>query len=92
MVSEYGFSPSDITVDNLNKLSLGQSEAEERRICEISELAYHAADYSVSLYDLGMSACEVLSLLSDSLSWAAFWSMRSSRKNRTYPRLPSKLG
>ena len=69
MLSEYSFKPDEINVSNLNKLSVSQSEMEELRICELAELAFSAADFSRNLSEEGMNLYEILSLISDSVSF-----------------------
>lgn len=53
---------------NLSSLTLSQSELEERRICELSELAYEAAERSVNLFSSGMGVFDILSVISESVS------------------------
>ncbi len=59
------FISSDITTENIAKISKDQSLLEERRICEISELAREAADYSSEMLADGYGVYEVLSLVSE---------------------------
>ena len=67
MSEEFSFDFNEKTLSNLTRLSLSQSELEERRICELAELAECASDYSRQLSFSGMEILEILSLISDSL-------------------------
>ncbi len=70
MSFEYNFMPNGIVTENMRKLSSEQSMIQERRICELSELAYLAADCAEELRADGMEVCEILSILSDSLDFS----------------------
>ncbi len=64
-MNEFEFEPSKITLENLASLSLSQSVGAERRICEISEIAYSAADFFVKMTNDGYGVYEVLSVISE---------------------------
>ena len=68
MSLEYLFEFKENVLSNLTELSLTQSKLQERRICELSELAVEAVICSKELYSQGMDILEILSLLSDSLA------------------------
>ena len=60
------FVSSDITTENISKISTNQKLLEERRICEISDLAKEAVDYAKTMFREGCGIYEVLSLISES--------------------------
>ena len=68
MAFELEFSPSEINQRNLRRLSRDQSIVEERRICELSELAYSACTLAGDLYSSGMNLSEIVSYMSDGLT------------------------
>ncbi len=70
MSLEYVFAPNETVMDNISRLSSEQSCIEEKRICELSEIAFFAAECAEELREDGMDNCEVLSLLSDSLNFS----------------------
>ena len=69
MALDFSFSPSEITVNNLRKLSRKQSLTEEQRFCELSELADSACDAARELYLAGMTPSEITSCLGEGLSF-----------------------
>ena len=66
MSEEFIFSPDKVTASNISALTEKQTVLEERRICELSELADAVAALSSELMSEGMALLDVLSLLSDS--------------------------
>jgi len=67
MSEEYLFKFEKKAEENLGELSIAGAELEERRICELSELAAEAAMSVKELYTDGMGILEILSLLSEEL-------------------------
>ncbi len=70
MSIEYSFTPDNKVIGNIKSLSSKQSMLEERRMSELSELAYSAAESARELNSAGMNITEILSLLSDSLDFS----------------------
>ncbi len=70
MSIEYSFTPDNKVIGNIKSLSSKQSMLEERRMSELSELAYSAAESAIELNSAGMNITEILSLLSDSLDFS----------------------
>lgn len=67
MSDELSFVPNEINLSNISALNKRQTLLEERRICELSELATEAAQASYMLISEGeMSVIDVLSLISES--------------------------
>jgi len=66
MSFDFGIKISEKTQSNLKALSKKQSVLEERRICELSELALDIVNSASELYSYGMSIYEILTLLSES--------------------------
>lgn len=62
------FIPSEVTVDNLSRLTRNGASLNEQRACEISELVDCAVNFSLRLFSSGMGIYEMLSLLSEGLS------------------------
>ena len=62
------FSSNSITVQNLTEIADKQTVMEERRMCEISELASEAVDYAVYMLKDGYGIYEILSMISEGLS------------------------
>ena len=58
---------SDVTAENIKKISFDQSLMEERRMCEISEFASDAAQAAVEMLSEGYGIYEVLSVISEGL-------------------------
>ncbi len=71
MSLEYTVKTDSVTKENLKKLSSEGSVLAERRICELSELAFHIADCAEELKADGMDICEILSLISDSIDFSS---------------------
>ena len=61
------FIPNDVTLNNLSELAQYGATLAERRVCEISELAYDAASFSLEMYSCGMCVYEILSLIAEGL-------------------------
>ena len=61
------FTANDITAANISKISKKQSEIEEQRICEISELAEEAADFAMRMIEEGYGIYEVLSFIAEGI-------------------------
>ncbi len=59
------FFENEVTVSNLKLIAKEQSKLEEKRICEISELAYAAAQTAKQMLHEGYTVYEVLSLISE---------------------------
>ncbi len=72
MSEEVIFSPSRVNISNISELTEKQTRLEERRLCELAELARMAAELTKELVSSGMNILEVLSLLSDSPYSPAF--------------------
>ncbi len=68
MERENIFSPDKVTAANITVLSQRQSVLEEQRICEISEIAFSAADRANEMINEGYGVYEILSILSDTFS------------------------
>ncbi len=62
------FISSDITTENISKISTAQQILEERRICEISDLAREASEYALDMLREGYGIYEVLSLVAEGFS------------------------
>ena len=67
MSEEYIFDVKENFISCLSELSLTQSELEERRICELSELAFEVAGYFSQLCREGIDFLEIFSLLSETI-------------------------
>lgn len=65
MSFEFSFKPSETVLESIRKLSESQSLLEERRICELSELAFSFSFAVEELLRGGIDICEALSVLSD---------------------------
>ena len=68
MSDEYILRLNRINVSNIEQLGQRLSRTEEMRIIEIYELATDITKASLELYAAGMSICEILSVMSESLS------------------------
>lgn len=62
--NEEAFLPPEVLCDNIRSIGKRQSLLEERRICELSEMAAAAASYLCTLGTDGMPPTDALSLLS----------------------------
>ncbi len=71
-MEEYVFVPSGENISNLSRISSEFSLVIEKRICELSEIAFCAARYAHTLIAEGMEIYEVLSLLSDCKDFSEF--------------------
>ena len=69
MSDESVFSPNEATVKNLISLAREQSLLEERRICELYEMAEHTVDFLWKSYGRDMNIYEILSLASEVASF-----------------------
>lgn len=67
MSFDYTFTPGETVFSNLKKISFEQSVMEEKRVCELSELAYLFAKATLELISGGMEISESFSILSDSV-------------------------
>ena len=61
------FTFDDVTAENIQKLSIEQSVAEEKRICEVSVPARDAASFASDMLRDGYGIYEVLSVVSEGL-------------------------
>ena len=61
------FFENQITAANLAEIAKEQSKLEEKRICEISELAYFAAETANQMLGDGYTVYEILSVLSEGI-------------------------
>lgn len=68
MIEEYGFSPSEVTLENLGELSARADIESEARLYELSDIADAAAEFSLPLIDAEVGVPELLSMLSEGLS------------------------
>ena len=59
------FENSGVSLSNITELSLSQSVLDERRICEIHNVALSAFDFFVNMRGEGMELYEILSLISE---------------------------
>ena len=67
MSEDFSFSASQINLENLAELSSVSKIADERRACEISEIADSMAKSAAELHSEGISVYELLSLISEEL-------------------------
>ncbi len=67
---EYKSNPK--TLSNLDELSREKSVIDEQRCFELRDLAQAAAEYSLSLFDEGLSALELISVLSSGLEFGTY--------------------
>ncbi len=67
MTEEYGFSPNEITKENLANLSIKAAEAEELRISEVASIAEECALASADLFEGGMGIYEILSYFAEDI-------------------------
>ena len=67
MSVEFSFSPNTATQSNIEHLQREQLLLEERRLCELYELADAMSDTVSELYAMGMNPDEAFSILSESL-------------------------
>lgn len=58
----------NMTSANIDKITAKQSEAEERRICELSEIAYSAATRAAEMLNGGYGIYEAFSVISEGLT------------------------
>ncbi len=72
MSREYGYSPSEITLANLDRLSRESSTIDELRLLEINDLASDAAQLCSSLIRTGLGIYDALSLISEGLSFGSY--------------------
>ena len=72
MNREYGYSPSDATLSNLDKLSRKNSEIDELRILEINDIASSAAAVSAELMDQGLGIYDAISFVSEGVSFGSY--------------------
>ena len=70
MSDELSFNPGKAVFLNIVELSKLESFVAERKLCEFRDLAFEMADFSSSLFQTGLSAYEILSLLADNLSFS----------------------
>ncbi len=66
MAIDIMFEPSGANIVNLKSLSRDKQLLDERRACELHEIASELVRMTLELLDMGMGVCEVLSLLSES--------------------------
>lgn len=72
MTDEYGFSPSDVTRENLDELFLTESTAAEARLYELADIAEEAAEFSIPLLSDEVGVQEVLSMLSSGIDIGSY--------------------
>ena len=65
MIRDGMFESSDVTTDNISKISLKQCELEELRMCELSELADCAVRFALAMLSEGYGIYEILSIISE---------------------------
>ena len=68
MLDDVSFAPSDVTLNNLSRITQDGLTVTERRVCEIFELVNDAVRFSLGLNEAGIGMYEILSLISDGLS------------------------
>jgi len=68
MIKDGIFVSNNITIQNLAEIADKQTVMEERRICELSELATEAVTYAVDMMKDGYGIYEILSVISEGLS------------------------
>ncbi len=71
MQEELLFLPNKATCSNLTELSKSVSRSYERRICELYDIAKSAADFYSEALDFGLSPSEILSLISQEISFGS---------------------
>ena len=72
MDTEYGYIANEVTLGNLDALSLKSCKIDELRILEIADIAASAATLSSELMDSGFSIYDALSYISDGLSFGSY--------------------
>ncbi len=72
MQDEYGFLPPSVTLGNLDELSREVSLIDEARLYEIRDIAASAAEFSVTMLDTELGIYEVLSMLSETLTFGEY--------------------
>jgi hypothetical protein len=72
IMGEYGYTASDVTLGNLDKLSRESSKTGELRFFEISDVAVSAANACISLMESGLGIYDVLSFISDGITLGSY--------------------
>ncbi len=72
MDKEYGYSASDVTLGNLDRLSRESSTIGELRFLEIGDIAASAAAACLSLMEAGLGIYDALSFISEGVSFGDY--------------------
>lgn len=70
MIKDGLFVLNDTTLSNIVSISKKQSVLEERRICELSELAHDAVNFFKSMLNEGYGIYEILSMMSEGMNFS----------------------
>ena len=87
MAEDVIFEPDGASIANLESLAHNMLTLEERRICELYEIARKFVSLTAELLAVGMTLCEVLSLLSESETVPSSHSVHSTAMENNLLRL-----